>query len=108
IENCEDVWVNGEEANCKGRFQHHPSAWDECTPQDKLKYEYKIDIYANGSIDIIKKGHKYIDEILPIGTHKAWWFIDDGCGNLSSCHFLVHVQDKKPPTPICFAQLSTV
>lgn len=108
FENCYDVIVNGEEQDCKGRFKHHPVVWDECTPFDKLTFDYKIDIYANGSYDIIKHGHKYIDEILPSGKHKVLWFVDDNCGNTNSCWFYVTVVDKKPPTPICFAHLSTV
>jgi len=108
FENCMDITVNGLEPECKGRLMHHPMVWDECTPADKLDYEYKIDIYANGSIDIIRHDHKYIDEILPIGDHKVYWYVDDNCGNLSSCSFRVKIIDKKPPTPICYAQLSTV
>lgn len=108
FENCVDVTVNGEEEDCKGRFKHNPHVWDNCTPANKLKYEYKIDIYANGSIDIIRTGRTTIDEVLPSGKHKVLWFVDDNCGNTNSCSFFVTVEDKKPPTPICFAQLSTV
>ncbi len=108
FEHCYDITINGTENDCKGRLQHHPQAWDECTPVDDLKLDYKIDLYANGSHDIIKHGHKYIDEILPSGKHKVLWFVDDNCGNTNSCWFYVTVEDKKAPTPICFANLSTV
>lgn len=108
FENCMDIEVPALEANCMAKFEQHPQVWDECTPQDRLKYEYKIDLYANGSFDIMKQGHPYIDELVPIGHHKVYWFVDDGCGNLNSCSFYIDVKDKKPPTPVCFAQLSTV
>lgn len=108
FEYCADITVNGQESDCKGRLQHHPQVWDECTPIDKLKFDYKIDLFGNGSYDIIKHGHKYIDEIVPLGKHKVLWNVDDNCGNTNSCWFYVTVVDKKPPTPICFANLSTV
>ncbi len=108
FENCKDMTVDGLENDCKGRFIFHPQVWDECTPLDKLSYEYKIDLYANGTYDIMRKGVPYIDEVLPLGHHKVYWFIDDNCGNLNSCSFYIDVRDKKPPTPVCYAALSTV
>lgn len=105
---CKDVTVEGLEPHCKGRVILDPGAYDYCTPHHKLDFEYKIDIYANGSTDIIRHDKPVLDEILPIGTHKVLWFVDDGCGNLNSCSYKVTVVDKKPPTPVCYYQLSTV
>lgn len=108
FENCKDITVEGLEPHCKGRVKHDPGVWDHCTPHYKLDFEYKVDIYANGSIDIVRHGKSKIDEILPIGVHKVLWFVDDGCGNLASCSYKVKVIDGKAPTPVCYAQLSTV
>ena len=108
FENCKDTIVPGYEPNCAGKVVLDPGVWDHCTPKDKLNYEYKVDIHANGTIDIRREDRMVLNEILPVGTHKVLWFVDDGCGNLATCSYYVTVVDEKPPTPICYAQLSTV
>ena len=108
FEACQDITVEGIENTCAGRLIHDPQVWDICTPKEDLDYEYKVDLYANGSIDIIRDGWSVADEVLPVGMHRILWFVDDGCGNLASCSYNVKVVDAKAPTPVCFAQLSTV
>jgi len=108
FEACHDITVHGLEPDCKGRVIHDPQVWDICTPKDKLHYEYKVDFFKNGHIDIRRENKHVLDEIMPIGTHKVLWFVDDGCGNLATCSYHVTVKDGKAPTPICYAQLSTV
>lgn len=108
ITNCHDITVGGSEPYCKGEVWLDPGVYDDCTPNDKLNFEYKIDIHHNGSIDIIRHDHPVVHETLPIGTHKVLWFIDDGCGNLSTCSFKVTIVDKKKPTPVCYYGLSSV
>ncbi|MDX1406862.1 MAG: T9SS type A sorting domain-containing protein, partial [Saprospiraceae bacterium] len=105
---CTDQHVDGVESTCAGRLIHDPQIYDHCTPLEDLEYEYKVDIYANGSHDIVREGYSIIDEVLPVGTHKVLWFVDDGCGNLGTCSYYVTVVDAKPPTPVCYAELSTV
>jgi hypothetical protein len=108
FENCKDTTVQGFESTCAGRVILDPQVWDICTPKDQLGYEYKVDIHNNGYNDIIREGQPILDEVLPVGVHRVMWFVDDGCGNYSSCAFIVTVVDGKAPSPVCFAQLSTV
>jgi len=108
FENCKDTTILGLESTCAGRVVLDPKVWDICTPKDQLGYEYKVDKYHNGSIDIIRKDKPILDEVLPVGVHKVYWYVDDGCGNRSSCTYIVKVEDGKAPSPVCYAQLSTV
>ena len=38
---------------------------------------------------------------LPYGNHKIKWFVEDGCGNETSCEYAFTVKDCKPPTVVC-------
>jgi len=43
---------------------------------------------------------------LPYGTHKIKWFVEDGCGNESTCEYTFVVKDCKKPTVVCLNGLS--
>ena len=105
---CSDKVIDGFGPHCEGRVYLDPGITDDCTPPDKINYEYKVDKYMNGYIDIRRQGRTKVDEVLPVGWHKILWFVDDGCGNQSSCSFKVHVKDSKKPTPVCYNGLSSV
>ncbi len=107
---CQDVEVPGYEANCTGRFYQQPLVQDDCTPVDAFKWDYKIDLWNDGSYDISYEGvgQPTVDKILPYGWHKILWNVSDACGNYRTCSYKVHVQDKKAPTPICYYGLSSV
>jgi len=40
--------------------------------------------------------------------HRILWSVEDGCGNLSSCSYLLRLEDCKKPTPICVGLSSVV
>jgi uncharacterized repeat protein (TIGR01451 family) len=40
--------------------------------------------------------------------HRILWSVEDGCGNWSSCEYLLRLDDCKQPTPVCINGLSTV
>jgi hypothetical protein len=40
--------------------------------------------------------------------HKILWSVEDGCGNITTCEYLVRLEDCKQPTPVCVNGLSTV
>ena len=107
---CQDVVVDGYEPNCSGRFYQQPPVQDDCTPIEGLKWDYKIDLWSDGSYDINYEGvgQPTVDKILPNGWHKILWNVSDACGNYRTCSYKVHVKDKKAPSPICYYGLSTV
>jgi len=43
---------------------------------------------------------------LPYGTHKIQWFVEDGCGNETSCTYDFTIKDCKKPTVVCLNGLS--
>jgi hypothetical protein len=48
---------------------------------------------------------------LPGGSkdyHRVLWSVEDGCGNLQSCSYLLRLEDCKQPTPICVGLSSVV
>ncbi len=107
---CQDVVVDGYEPNCSGRFYQQPLVEDDCTPAEHLKWDYKIDLWSDGTYDISYEGtgQPTVDKVLPNGWHKILWNVSDACGNYRTCSYKVHVVDKKAPSPICYYGLSTV
>lgn len=107
---CHDIEVSGKEANCSGKLFHQPYVVDDCTPTELLKWEYKIDLWSDGSYDITQKGNGQptADRIIPNGWHRILWTVSDQCGNSRSCSYKINVVDKKAPSPICYYGLSTV
>ena len=110
VDGCSDIVVDGYEPNCSGRFFQQPHIEDDCTPTELLKWDYKIDLWNDGTYDIsyASTGQPTVDKILPNGWHKILWNISDQCGNYTTCQYKVHVHDKKAPTPVCYYGLSTV
>jgi hypothetical protein len=48
---------------------------------------------------------------LPGGSkdyHRILWSVEDGCGNISTCSYLLRLEDCKKPTPICVGLSSVV
>jgi hypothetical protein len=40
--------------------------------------------------------------------HRILWSVEDGCGNWSTCEYLIRLEDCKQPSPVCINGLSTV
>ena len=43
-----------------------------------------------------------------VDYHRILISVEDGCGNASTCEYLVRLEDCKKPTPVCINGLSTV
>lgn len=106
----EHIVVNGYEPYCQGRYTESPHVEDDCTPNEHLKWDYKIDLNNDGSYNIsyAGEGPPHVDKVLPLGWHKILWNVGDACGNYTTCSYKIHVIDKKAPSPICYYGLSTV
>ncbi|MDX1406675.1 MAG: dockerin type I domain-containing protein, partial [Saprospiraceae bacterium] len=44
----------------------------------------------------------------PKDYHRILWTVEDGCGNQSTCSYLLRVEDCKKPTPVCVGLQSVV
>jgi len=81
-------------------------ATDDC---DSLLYMYKIDLNNDGSIDI-----PWTDDFdgsvtgdFELGTHKIYWKVFDGCGNVAECNYLFTIKDCLAPTLTTFHVVSS-
>ena len=101
IHNCEDMTVDIF-GDCEGQVNILLDASDDCTPDDELRYTYTINLNNDGTPDPLLDGNSNrIMEVLPIGTHEVKWSVEDKCGNVERCTFILTVRDGKKPTPYC-------
>lgn len=138
VGDCEPAVLNNKEKVCYGHISLTASATDNCTPQDWLSWEYKVDLYNDGKGvhggydtrvgtltrtgyakgDTVEYSHNpYADDrhnpfnasgTYPVGVHKICWFVEDGCGNVGVCCQLFTIRDCKAPTPYCATGVITV
>jgi uncharacterized repeat protein (TIGR01451 family) len=74
---------------------------DECTPDNKLRWAYKIDFYNDGTVNISNSGvgnMSSINAVFPVGLHKIVWSFEDACGNVVSKEQLILVVNNDNPT----------
>ena len=92
---------------CSATVHLTATATDDCTNENKLKWNYEIDVDSDGIIDYF--GNKNtVSKNFPYGEHKIKWFVEDECGNVSSCVRYFYVEDHKKPTPVCYDGIVTV
>ena len=124
LKTCEDITLST--IDCKGVFTVSNSAVDTgYCHNENISWHVTIDLFSDGSIDYEYATHIYGDYHLPytkncdtvtitlpenvgIGWHQVTWKISDNCGNPDYCSQMVTMKDTKPPTPICYNNLSTV
>ncbi len=130
---CEPATLNQREGICYGHINLTATAVDSCTQSEWLKFEYKIDLFNNGSIDynvgtlskkefdqgakpLVKNNPNADNENnplnasgnYPLGIHKITWYVSDGCENVGTASCLFEVKDCKAPTPYCLTGIISV
>jgi hypothetical protein len=117
---CVDKTVCTYDSECKsGYIELTMSSADACTAPEDMKWQYRIDLYNNGSFDIDSKNFPYPHNIIsgpsanaskeyPIGTHRIVWTTWDQCGNKISCQHLFTIMNCKKPTPVCIDNVVAV
>ena len=86
-------------------------ATDACTNAEYLSYLYRVDFNNDNDIDFpasgwasgsdIITGNNGLDN-LPLGNHKIYWIVSDGCGNSTArSQNLTILPNDKHPTPYC-------
>ncbi len=94
--------------NCEGEVSLSVEASDDCTPEDKLVYTWKIDAFnTNDGVFEFENTGSSLTSVFPVGTHRIVWTVSDRCGNIETCDYLFTVRDAKAPTPYCISSLST-
>ncbi|MGA1582848.1 MAG: HYR domain-containing protein [Saprospiraceae bacterium] len=51
---------------------------------------------------------KIVEGKFPVGVHKLFWKVEDGCGNVSTCAHTFEIKDCIEPTPVCYNSIVTV
>ena len=112
---CEDVIVCSYSPLCLGEISLGVSAIDECSSIENLQWEYAIDLYGDGSIDIRSSAVTFrhdsvfvaLDSIPLDAKHQIVWTVSDGCNNYAKCDYGFTVEDCKAPTPYCISDIVT-
>lgn len=103
---CQSLTFCSFDKNCGPNFiELHNPATDDCTPAHQLKYEYAIDLDANGTTDITGSGSDASGSY-PLGSHRIIFKVTDQCGNWNTCSRIFTISDCKKPTPICINGIS--
>lgn len=85
------------------------TATDDCTPDALLEWQYEIDLFNDGSVNMQNSGTGgtiNASTEYPIGTHSILWFVEDRCGNTVSCTQNFTVVNCKAPTAYCINGLA--
>ncbi len=67
-----------------------------------------FDSKSSPVIEIAQGGLPYNDPFDETDAHRVLWTVLDACGNISTCSYLVRLEDCKQPSPVCINGLSTV
>lgn len=94
-----DITVQNLEANCGPTFVNlNDVVVIDCSP--KIKSTISVDLFNDGSINLVLQSLNASGEY-PNGVHRIHYKVEDGCGNFSTCSFLLTVVDGKGPQAVC-------
>ena len=123
IETCADVIVCDTTAtDCFTFVDVQIAATDDCTTDDNIEFSYEIDNFFEDDGDpddfdadipstpfaTASAGGNDASGTYPFGRHKIRWSVQDGCGNVSICEYILDLKDCKKPSPKCFSGIVTV
>ncbi|HRI01250.1 MAG TPA: T9SS type A sorting domain-containing protein [Saprospiraceae bacterium] len=106
---CRDTSFCNFQPNCPPLLVNLPyPATDDCIASDELYYQYRVDLFSNGSIDVIQDGigKDIFSATLPVGVHLMHVTIEDRCGNYANCTHGLEIRNCKPPTAYCYSGLA--
>ena len=106
IGNCQDQLLCSFDPDCEnGNITLEAAAMDDCTPEADLVFNYEIDLFNDGGLDLAAGGNSVTGDF-PLGTHKVTFYVEDGCDNTTSCNYTFTIIDCEPPTPVCISSLT--
>lgn len=102
---CADTTICANELTCNGDLDLTASATDDCTDASDLNWSYSFDLFGAGSTVFNGLGNN-LKGSYPLGDHILTWIVEDRCGNINTCDYIVTIQDCKEPNVICYNGLS--
>lgn len=93
--------------NCKSLIEATAEGTDDCTPADKLLWNYSIDSNNDGIAEATGNTNSFTRTV-DFGNIAIKWTATDECGNTKTCTANVSVKDQKKPTPYCLSEITTV
>lgn len=131
---CLDTIICGYNTDCKVRTMLSNTVEDDCTPEELLVVDFKIDLDNDGSFDLVGANVSpypypnpnglpmipvtYLDNgtggyemtvtayDYPVGVHRILWSSEDVCSNIGTCEYLLDMRDCAKPTPKAFHGLA--
>ncbi len=102
----QDTTICTDDALCgPGHVLLAASATDDCSASDALTWSIKVDRDNNGSLDQVFGPFSGASVgqtvLLPLGTHRVLYSVEDRCGNLTTEEQFITVVSCKPPTAKC-------
>ncbi len=96
----DDITINSLTKECTEEVDISISVSDNCSPSSAFNYEAGIDLNNDGTYDMIRTTSAFTLD-LGFGTHRIYWEVGDGCGNLAACEHLITVTDENHPSVGC-------
>ncbi len=98
---CNFVEYCSHDTDCQlGTVELKLDATDDCNEPSELNYLFIVDFFDDGTNNLIG-GAAIVMADMPIGIHRVYWEVEDGCYNKTKCDYLFAVVDCKKPTPVC-------
>ncbi len=98
---CTDTTLISIDGDCDSRFVTLlQDAEDDCTANENLVFNWRIDAFNNGTFDYTGTG-KDASGDYPVGSHRIEWTVSDQCGNTTTCSFIFTIESEKGPSPVC-------
>lgn len=108
VELCENLTFCSLDFNCQEEnITLEISATDDCTPTADLTYNYEVDLFKNGMMEMSGAGNS-INNDFPIGLHSVTFSVEDGCGQSNYCTYDFEIVDCLPTVPSCSISLGVV
>jgi len=87
---------------CDSHIELIIEATDDITAPEDLIFNYEIDLFMDGTIDIImENAGNDASATYPYGTHLISWIVIDTEGNSAQANYTFTINDCKNPTPVC-------
>ncbi|MDF1699230.1 MAG: HYR domain-containing protein [Saprospiraceae bacterium] len=108
LSGCTDTLICAPNNECAALISLGIEAEDDCNADSQyLFYEYTINVNSDSdtSNDITGQGSSF-ELMIENGIHEVNWEVEDRCGNVTTCSYVLTVKECKAPTAVCLNGLA--